>query len=79
MIKILSALALTIVVPLALLSASYFVSKIPLVQRCLGIDEDDPLLFRVTVGLLVILSFIVFPTCILIALAGLFNAFYGLL
>ena len=79
MIKILSALALTIVVPLALLAACYFVAKIPLVQRYFDIDDDDALLIRVGAGLVVILSFIICPICILVVFAGLFNAFYGLL
>ena len=79
MLRIFTAAALTIGVPLMVFMACYAVSYIPFVKRGFDLDENDSLFTRVCVGFVVIVICIVFPIAILFVLLVLFVAFYGLL
>ena len=79
MLKTLIAVALTIIVPVALLSACYAISYIPCVQRMLGLDDDDPLLLRVCAGVAFVSICIILLVTTLFVLLSLFIVFYGLL
>ena len=79
MLRIFAAAALTIGVPIALLMACYFVAKIPFVERCFDVDENDPLFDRVSAGFMAIAVFTALPVGVLILLISLFVAFYNLL
>ena len=79
MLRIFAAAALTIGGPTALLMACYFVSKIPFVERCFDVDNNDPIIMRVAAGFIAIAICIIIPVGILFSLISLFVAFYNLL
>ena len=83
MIKILAALALTIVVLLALMFVCYLMTYIPFVKRGYEIDENDPITTRILYGLEFIATCIVAPVFlllpVLVPLCALFIMLYALL
>ena len=83
MIKILAALALTIVVLLALMFVCYLMTYIPFVKLASEIDENDSIIKRTLYGLAFITACIFTPVCllfpVLVPLCVLFIMLYDLL